>query len=149
MIPGAVGCAPKDDGILKIAAIGINGMGFSDLQAFLRQPNVECVALCDIDQSVLNKRAGQVEEKGGKKPELFTDWRKLLERKDIDAVYIATPNHWHALLAVWACQAGKDVYVEKPVSYSIWEGRKMIEAARKYNRIVQVGMQSRSAAYLR
>ena len=105
MIPGAVGCAPKDDGILTIGAIGINGMGFSDLNAFLRQPNVECVALCDIDQAVLNKRAGQVEEKTGKKPELFTDWRKLLERKDIEAVIIGTPDHWHASIMIEACKA--------------------------------------------
>ena len=144
MIPGTVGCAPKDDGKLTIGAIGLNGMGFSDLQAFLRQPNVECVALCDVDQSVLNKRAGQVEEKTGKKPELFTDWRKLLERKDIEAVIIGTPDHWHAAIMIEACKAGKHVYVEKPMARTIYEAFQMEKAGRKYNRVVQVGQWQRS-----
>jgi predicted dehydrogenase len=118
-------------------------------------PGVRIVAICDIDDEVLSQRAGELAS-ANIQVSRFTDVRKLLESKDIDAVTIATPNHWHSLMAVWACQAGKDVYVEKPVSHNVWEGRKIGEAAEKYNRIVQAGTQSRSdealhelAAYLR
>jgi predicted dehydrogenase len=116
--------------------------------AELKGHNVEVAALCDVDESILNERVVEAEELTGKKPQSFFDVRKLLEDKEIDAVSFATPNHWHALNTVWACQAGKDVYVEKPSSHGIWEGRKMVEAARKYGRIVQVGTQNRSSPAL-
>jgi predicted dehydrogenase len=104
---------------------------------------VTIAALCDVDSQVLAKRTQEL-AKNKLKPTGYTDYRKVLENPDIDAVVIATPNHWHALMAIWGLQAGKDVYVEKPVSHNVWEGRKIVEAARKYNRIVQVGTQSRS-----
>src|SRR5262249_43082799 len=98
-------------------------------------------ALCDVDQAVIDRELHALKDSSIKQ---FIDIRKLLDDKSIDAIYIATPNHWHSLAAVWGCQAGKDVYVEKPCSHEIWEGRKLLEAARKYNRIVQHGTQSRS-----
>jgi predicted dehydrogenase len=129
---------------LRCGAIGINGMGFADLSAFLRQKNTECVALCDVDSNVLNKRAAQVEKAQGKKPQLYSDYRKLLENKDVDVVIIGTPDHWHCLPMVEACQAGKDVYCEKPLGNSIEEINIMERAANKYNTVVQVGMWQRS-----
>jgi predicted dehydrogenase len=100
--------------------------------------------ICDIDQRLLPGAVAEVEKLAGYKPDTETEYRKVLDNKKIDAVSIATPNHWHALQAIWACQAGKDVYVEKPVSHTVEEGRKIVEAARKYDRIVQTGTQSRS-----
>jgi predicted dehydrogenase len=111
--------------------------------------NVEIAALCDVDESVLNDRLADVEKLGGKRPQAFTDFRKLIEDKSIDAVSIATPNHQHTLQTVWACQAGKDVYVEKPCSHDIFESRQIVAAARKYNRLVQHGTNSRSTVGLR
>lgn len=101
------------------------------------------VALCDVDEKVLNGAAQKFKDRG-ESIQTYTDVRKLLDNKDIDAISTATPNHWHALISIWACQAGKDVYVEKPVSHNVWEGRKIVEAARKYKRIVQTGTQCRS-----
>ena len=101
--------------------------------------------LCDIDQRVLPKPLKDLEQASGQQARAETDIRLVLDDKDIDAISIATPNHWHSLATIWACQAGKDVYVEKPASHNIHEGRKMVEAARKYNRIVQTGSQTRSA----
>jgi len=101
------------------------------------------VALCDADKAILDREVKKFKDRN-EKVDAYTDVRKLLEDKNIDAIVTATPNHWHSLVTVWACQAGKDVYVEKPVSHNIWEGRKMVEAARKYKRIVQAGTQSRS-----
>jgi len=103
------------------------------------------VALCDVDQSVLDRGVATVKEKTGKAPKAFKDVRQLLEDPEIDAVSIATPNHWHTLAAVMACEAGKDVYVEKPCSHNVWEGRQLVNAARKYNRVVQHGTQIRSS----
>jgi predicted dehydrogenase len=103
------------------------------------------VALCDVDQKVLEREAKKARDKGDKL-ETYTDIRKLLENKDIDVVTFATPNHWHALGSIWAIQAGKDVYLEKPVSHNVWEGRQIVNAARKHNRIVQTGTQSRSSS---
>jgi predicted dehydrogenase len=105
--------------------------------------------LCDIDERLLPKAAADIEKISGKKPRTETAIRRVLEDKTIDAVSIATPNNWHSLATIWACQAGKDVYVEKPASYNIFEGRKMVEAARKYDRIVQTGSQNRSSATVR
>jgi predicted dehydrogenase len=132
---------------VRVAVVGLKGRGGEHIRGFLNlsKSNVELAALCDVDESVLNQRLSQVEQKAGKKPAAFTDMRKVLEDKSIDVVSFATPNHWHALGTIWACQAGKDVYVEKPASHNIFEGRKMVEAARKYERIVQHGTQIRSS----
>lgn len=101
---------------------GCKGMGFSDLQAFLRNPEVECIALCDIDDEVLNSRAAETQKITGKKVKnLYKDWRKLIDNKDIDVVIVGTPDHWHCLQMVAACEAGKDVYCEKPLGNSIEE----------------------------
>ncbi|HBB92473.1 MAG: oxidoreductase [Bacteroidetes bacterium GWF2_49_14] len=143
-VPGAISCANQANNKLVIGVIGINGMGFSDVKAFLKQENVECAAICDIDQTVLNKRTGNIEELQGKKPEVFNDYRKLLERKDIDAVIIGTPDHWHARIMVDACDAGKHVYVEKPMANTIYEAFQMEKAGRRYKKVVQVGQWQRS-----
>jgi predicted dehydrogenase len=111
----------------------------------MQQPDAEVVCLCDPDLNVLGKRAAEFEKKYGKKVIQQQDLRKVFEDKSIDAVSVATPNHWHALATIWACQSGKDVYVEKPGSHNIYEGRKMVEAANKYDRIVQHGVQLRSS----
>ncbi|MDR1200594.1 MAG: Gfo/Idh/MocA family oxidoreductase [Tannerellaceae bacterium] len=130
---------------IKVALIGCRSMGYSDLNTFLDYPEVECIALCDIDDEWLNKRAADVEKKSGKKvPNLYKDWRKVIDNKDVDVVIIGTPDHWHCLPMIWAAQAGKDVYVEKPLSNTIEECDLMVKAARKYNRIVQVGQWQRS-----
>jgi predicted dehydrogenase len=108
-------------------------------------PDVEIAAVCDVDENVMNGRVDEMENKLKlKKPATFVDLRKLLEDKSIDAISIATPNHWHSLQAIWGCQAGKDVYVEKPMCHNPWEGRQLVRAAEKYNRIVQHGTNSRS-----
>jgi len=120
-------------------------MGFSDLNAFLDHQNVECIALCDIDESVLNQRAAAVEKKKGKKPaNLYKDWRKLIENKDINVVIVGTPDHWHCLQMIAACEAGKDVYCEKPIGRTIEECNLMVSAAKKYKTVVQVGQWQRS-----
>ncbi len=129
---------------VNIAVIGIRSRGKDHYRALSKIPNVNIAAICDIDQRLLPEAVADIEKLTGKKPAIETEYRKILENKDIDAVSIATPNHWHALQAIWACQAGKDVYVEKPVSHTIEEGRKIVEAARKYNRVVQTGTQARS-----
>lgn len=130
---------------VKVALIGCRSMGFSNLNNFLQYPEVECIALCDIDDEWLNKRAADVEKKTGKKVKnLYKDWRKVIDNKDVDVVIIGTPDHWHCLPTIYACQAGKDVYVEKPLSNTIEECNLMRDAARKYNRVVQVGQWQRS-----
>ncbi len=139
---------PLANGKIRVAVLGLNGRGQDHIKAFMALDNVEVVMLCDPDQSLLDKRAAQIEATHGKKVKTVQDLRRVFESKEVDAVSIATPNHWHALAAIWACQAGKDVYVEKPGSHSIWEGRKMVEAAHKYNRIVQHGVQLRSSEAL-
>ena len=135
--------ASSPAGDIRIGIVGVGGKGADHINTFKKLPGVRIVALCDADENVLN---GQCQKLRKENIEVtgVVDMRKLLDRKDIDAVVTATPNHWHSLFTVWACQAGKDVYVEKPVSHEIWEGRKMVEAARKYKRIVQPGTQSRS-----
>jgi predicted dehydrogenase len=128
---------------IRVAVVGFNGQGKSHISSLRGLKGVRIVALCDADSRVLNAQVQEF-DKRGEKVAAFTDVRKLLESKEIDAISTATPNHWHALLSIWACQAGKDVYVEKPVSHNVWEGRKIVEAARKYGRIVQTGTQCRS-----
>jgi predicted dehydrogenase len=135
---------------LRIAVLGLNGRGQAHLGGFMKRPGCEVVAVCDPDEQVLmNKGVAVVEKATGNKPAFYQDLRKLLEDKSVDVVTIATPNHWHSLAAIWAIQAGKDVYVEKPMSHNVSEGRRVVDAARKHGKIVQTGTQSRSAAGIR
>ncbi len=130
---------------LRFAVVGVGGQGSGHIGYFSGKEGVNVVALCDADRDHVEKRADELEKKSSRKVKRYVDVRELLEDKDIDAISSATPNHWHSLVTVWACQAGKDVYIEKPVSHNVWEGRKAVEAARKYNRIVQTGTQRRSS----
>jgi predicted dehydrogenase len=114
------------------------------VRSYLGIPSCDIVGLVDVNQAALERNTAAVERAGRAKPKGFSDMRKAFEDKEIDAVSMATPNHWHSLGTIWACQAGKDVYCEKPASHNPWEGSKMVEAARKYNRMVQIGSQSRS-----
>lgn len=139
--------SPNDT--IRIACVGVKAQGNSHIREYLKMPNVEIAAICDVDESIRNMRIGEIEKASGKKPKAYVDIRKLLEDNSIDAISIATPNHWHSLMGIWACQAGKDVYVEKPCSHSYWEGKQLVAAARKYNRIVQHGTNSRSTPALR
>jgi predicted dehydrogenase len=134
---------------VRVAICGLRGRGGDHLHNYSQLPNVQIAALCDIDDSVLQQRLAQMEKMGLPKPATYTDVRKLLEDKSIDAISIATPNHWHTLMAIWACQAGKDVYVEKPCSHNLWEGGQLVRAAQRYNRMVQHGTQIRSATKIR
>jgi predicted dehydrogenase len=133
---------------LRVAVVGIRGRGKELINGFMKQKGVRIVTLCDCDAEVLNKVSEDYRQKGVNAEQIL-DVRKVLENKDVDIIATATPNHWHALLSVWAVQAGKDVYVEKPVSHNVWEGRQIVHAARKYNKIVQTGTQSRSNPGLR
>ena len=134
--------------IIHVAVIGIRSRGKDHYRALAKIPNVKIATLCDIDQSLFPEAVAEVEKLTGYKPAIETEYRSVLDDDNIDAVSIATPNHWHALQTIWACQAGKDVYVEKPVSHTVLEGRKMVEAARKYERVVQTGTQARSSISL-
>jgi predicted dehydrogenase len=126
---------------IRIATIGVRGRG----QSALSELGKNIVAICDVDENVLEERASKFEEKQGRKVQRFTDYRKLLEDKNIDAVTIATPNHTHALITIAAAQAGKDVYCEKPTAQTIWESRQMVQAARQYDKVIQCGTQARSS----
>lgn len=141
--------APSDQ--VNIGAIGINGMGWSNVTAALKVPGVNLVALCDVDKNVLDKRMNDLAKMNvdASKVKTYNDYRKLLEQKDIDAVIIGTPDHWHALIMIDACQQGKDVYVEKPVGNSIGECRAMMAAQKKYNRVVQGGQWQRSQQHFK
>jgi Oxidoreductase family, NAD-binding Rossmann fold/Oxidoreductase family, C-terminal alpha/beta domain len=134
---------------VRVAICGAHGPGTDHLKNYAKIQNVEIAALCDVDGNVLNQALSQTGKMGLPKPVTYTDVRKLLEDKSVDAVSIATPNHWHSLIAIWACQAGKDVYVEKPCSHNLWEGQQLVKAAQRHNRIVQHGTQIRSAAAIR
>lgn len=129
---------------VRVAVCGIHGQGFVHVREYSKMPDVEVAAVCDVDENVINERLGQMDKMKMPKPKTYTDVRKLMEDKSIDAISIATPNHWHSLIGIWACQAGKDVYVEKPCSHNWWEGRQLVNAAKKYDRIVQHGTNSRS-----
>lgn len=131
------------------AVIGFNGQGKSHIRQLLAQPDVDIVALCDVDEAVWPLGLKIVEDAGRPKPKTYQDLRKLLEDKDVDVVTIATPNHWHALAAIWAMMAGKDVYVEKPTSHNVWEGRRTVQIARQLGRICQGGTQIRSSEGIR
>jgi predicted dehydrogenase len=131
---------------IRIGVAGINGRGGSHIDGFATQPNVEVSYLIDPDSSKFESRIKHVNGKGGNTPKCVQDIRVALEDKSLDAISVATTNHWHSLITVWACQAGKDVYVEKPISHIVWEGRKCVEAAKKYGRVVQHGTQRRSSS---
>ncbi|HEU0122097.1 MAG TPA: Gfo/Idh/MocA family oxidoreductase [Bryobacteraceae bacterium] len=133
---------------IRVACVGVRGQGGSHIRAYSAMKNVEIAAICDVDESIRNKRIGEIEASGHKKPQGYNDLRKLLEDKSIDAISIATPNHWHTLQTIWAVQAGKDVYVEKPCSHNMFEAKQIVAAARKYNRVVQHGVNARSSAGL-
>lgn len=130
---------------LRVAVIGFNGRGMDHIKGLGSLPEVEIVTLCDPDSRIADKGMKGVKELQEKEPAFVQDIRRVMDDKSIDAVSIATPNHWHALAAIWAIQAGKDVYVEKPVSHNVSEGRRIVEFARKHNKIVQTGTQSRSS----
>jgi predicted dehydrogenase len=130
---------------LHVAVVGVNGRGKDHVKGFAGKNNCIVATICDADEGVIGKAMTDAEKAQGKVPKFEPDIRKVLEDQTIDIVSIATPNHWHALAAIWAIQAGKDVYVEKPVSHNVSEGRRIVEAARKHNRICQAGTQSRSS----
>jgi len=130
---------------VRLGWIGVGNRGDQVLDAFLKQPDAEVVALCDLSQAYMDFAA----KKAGGSPRQYKDYRQLIDQKDIDAVVIATPDHWHALQTIHACQAGKDVYVEKPLSLCVAEGRKMIEAVRAHQRVCQVGIHRRSVELCR
>src|SRR5512139_2497977 len=143
---GQTGVGPNDR--IRVALIGSGGMGRGDLDTFFRSAEVDCAVICDVDDAMIAKGVSGVANERDKTPDTAKDFRRVLDRKDVDAVIIATPDHWHALPTVMACQAGKDVYVEKPLATSIDEGRAMLEASRKHNRVVQMGSQWRSCEHI-
>jgi len=134
---------------VRVAVCGVHGRGNDHIMNYSKLSNVEIAAICDIDEGVTAKCVDTMVKQGIPKPATFVDIRKLLDDKSIDAISIATPNHWHTLMGVWACQAGKDVYVEKPCSHNLWEGKQIVAAAQRYNRVVQHGTQIRSATAVR
>ncbi len=129
---------------IRVAVVGVGGQGGGHMRYFHGCKGARLVAICDADENQVRSKAKAFKDKEGYALKTYTDVRKLLEDKEIDAITSATPNHWHSLVTIWACQAGKDVYIEKPVCHNIWEGRQMVKAARKYDRIVQTGTQKRS-----
>ena len=139
---------PGPNSKLRLGVIGCGGMGQGDLECFLDNPDVECVVIAELDEANIGKGLAICEKKERKKPDTVKDFRRVLDRKDVDAVLIATPDHWHAIPTVMACQAGKDVYVEKPLAKTIDEGRAMLTAAQKHNRVVQMGSQWRSCQHM-
>ncbi len=147
--PGLARATSASDKV-RLAAIGIGGRCSSLIRGFLERSDVEIVSLCDVypARDTVQSMAKYVEDKQSRRPEVVQEFRRVLDSQDVDAVIVGTPDHWHAPMSIFACQAEKDVYVEKPPSHNIWEGRKMVEAARRYNRVVQVGTQNRSAPYV-
>jgi len=134
---------------LRIAVIGVKGRGLEHVSQWVKMPDVEIAAICDIDENQIFGAMDRIEKATGKKPAYVKDLRKLYEDKSIDAVSVATCNHWHSLAGVWAVQAGKNVYVEKPISHNVFEGRRLVEAGKKYNKVVAVGTQCRSMKGMR
>lgn len=142
---GEVGANDK----IRLGLIGSGGRGRDVLGVFLTHPEIDCPVVCDVDDSHSAQAADQVEKARGKKPDTTRDFRRVIERKDLDAVLVATPDHWHAMPTVFACQAGKDVYCEKPLATSIDEGRAMLEASQRHKRVVQMGTQWRSGSHFK
>ena len=130
---------------VRVGVCGLRGQGFAHIEEYARMPNVETVAVCDVDENILKGRLADMDLMSLPAPKAYTDVRKLLEDSSIDVISIGAPNHWHCLMGIWALQAGKDVYIEKPCSHSLWEGRQLVRARQKYNRIVQHGTNNRSA----
>lgn len=141
------GAADKPNEKIRLAVLGVNGRGRDLVRGFSSFEDVEIAAVCDPDENVVAKAVKAVDKRQKREPKCVKDLRHVFDDRDIHAVVIATPDHWHALATVWACQAGKHVYVEKPISHNLIEGRRMVEAARKYDRVVQVGTQRRSGAH--
>ncbi len=145
--PLAAAAPPPSDGSpndrINLAVVGIHGRGKTHIAKFGAMPGVRIAYLCDIDERLFPAAVDEIEQAHGYRPKTHFDLRKVLEDPEVDAISVATPDHWHALHTIWACQAGKDVYVEKPCSYTLVEGRRMVQAARKYGRIVQVGLDRR------
>jgi len=147
VLPAEAAAAPGDaNSQLRVAVIGVKGRGRDHLAGFAGKHNCIVTTVCDVDTAFADPAMKLVEKAQGKAPKFEQDLRRIMDDKNIDIVSIATPNHWHALSAIWALQAGKDVYVEKPVSHNVSEGRRIVEAARKYNKICQTGTQSRTNA---
>jgi predicted dehydrogenase len=138
--------SPAD--VIRVGLIGCRGQGWSNLSSMLKLSEVQCAAICDIDQNVLQQRKTEL-QKINNQPIIYTDYRKLLENKDIDVVIVATPDHWHCLQMIDAVAAGKDVFVEKPVSNSVYEAQLMVAAANRYNKIVQVAQWQRSQQHFK
>ena len=138
---------PSANDKVILGVIGMGGMGMHNMGQFLNMPDVEVAAVCDVDTVRADIAAAEVEKRRGKKPLIHHDFRKVLEMKDVDAVLISTPDHWHALPMILACEAGKDVYVEKPIGHDIVEGKAMVGAAKKYRSVVQVGTWQRSVQH--
>jgi predicted dehydrogenase len=141
----SVGASEK----VNVALIGCGGMGIGDLATFLLNPEVECRIVCDVDDKQLAKAVQLVEGKRGRKPKTTKDWRRVIDRKDVDVVLVVTPDHWHALPTIHACESGKDVYCEKPLGKTVQEGRAMLDAMKKHKRIVQMGTHWRSGQHYR
>ncbi len=135
---------------VRLAAIGVGGRCDSLIRGFLARDDCEFVSLCDVypQRDKVRSAADAIAAKQGKRPPIIQEFRRVLDDKSVDAVIVGTPDHWHAPMAILACQAGKDVYVEKPPTHNIWEGRKLVEAAKRYRRVVQCGTQNRSAPYV-
>ncbi len=134
---------------IRVAVVGLNGRGWSHVTGFKAQPGVEVAYFCDADENVLNRRLNDADQIGLARPQTQVDIRKLLEEKNLDAISIATPNHWHSLMGIWAAQAGKDMYLEKPCSHNWWEGRQLVRAIDKYKVMCQHGSQCRSSVAIR
>jgi predicted dehydrogenase len=134
---------------IRIAVVGLRGRGWDHVKGYKPIPGVEVAYFCDVDESVLSKRCADAEAMGMAKPQTYTDFRKLIADKNVDAVSIATPNHWHSLMGIWAAQAGKDIYCEKPCSHNWWEGRQLVRAVDKYKVICEHGSQCRSSAAIK
>lgn len=134
---------------VRIAVIGVRGRGWDHVKGYRTIPGVEIAYFCDVDENVLRKRLADAEQLGIPKPQTYWDVRKLLADKNVDAVSIATPNHWHSLIGIWAAQAGKDIYIEKPCSHNLWEGQQLVKAIEKYKVICEHGSQCRSSAAIR
>lgn len=134
---------------IRLAVVGVRGRGWNHVEGYKSIPGVEIAYFCDVDENVLRKRLADAEAMSLPKPQTEVDFRKLLEDKNLDAVSIATPNHWHSLMGIWAAQAGKDIYIEKPCSHNWWEGRQLVRAIQKYKVICEHGSQCRSSAAVR
>lgn len=132
---------------VNVAVIGLGGRGQNHMTEYAKLPDARIAALCDVNQAALERGQALVEKLTGQKPKGYSDMRQVFDDQEVQAVSMPLPNHWHALATIWACQAGKDVYVEKPACHNPFEGRMMVAAARKYNRMVQIGSQGRSASH--